>query len=184
MTETGVLLGRFSPFHKGHQAEVEYMIEEHGIEKCLVMIGSSDSYNYRTPFTYEQRMTIIKAVYPEIKIIPLPDIKAKQIFFDGSTNQQWLASIKEIEKEMGVKFIFYGGSKEDLSVLSEAFETKIAVNRRKGHQEISATNVRRALDNHDDESLSRLLDPKVIPLVKEYYQFFLESDKNEKINKV
>src|SRR3989339_1341083 len=111
MKEVGVLLGRFSPFYKGHQAQADSMIRERGLENCLIIIGSSDSYNYRTPFSYEQRREIIKQIYPGMTIIPLPDINPELVYFDGSTNDQWLAEIEKLEKSMSVRFIFYGGSK-------------------------------------------------------------------------
>ena len=175
MKNKAVLLGRFSPFHKGHQAEVDLMIKKHGIENCLVIIGSSDSYNFRTPFSFEERAKIIKTIYPEIEVIPLPDIQRELAYFDGSTNDKWLGNIKEIETKRGEKFIFYGGSTEDLVVLSEQFETRIAVDRNKDPLTISATEVRKELDNKNEEGLSRMLDARVIPLVKEYYQKFLET---------
>lgn len=123
------MLGRFSPFYKGHQAQSDSMIRERGLENCLIIIGSSDSCNYRTPFSYEQRRKIIKQIYPEMKIVPLPDVNPELVYFDGSTNNQWLAEIEKLEKNISVRFVFYGGSKEYLAMLAMRFMTKIVASR-------------------------------------------------------
>ncbi|KKT39509.1 hypothetical protein A3K29_02075 [Candidatus Collierbacteria bacterium RIFOXYB2_FULL_46_14] len=175
MKEVAVLLGRFSPFHKGHQAQVDLMITERGLENCMIIIGSSNSCNQRTPFSYEQRREIIKQIYPAMRIVPLPDINPKLVYFDGSTNDQWLAEIKKLENNMAVRFVFYGGSNEDLAVLATKFMTKIAASRYGDPRIRSATEVRKALENHEYESLKQLLDTRTIPVVIKYYDNFVKS---------
>ncbi|HCQ31463.1 TPA: hypothetical protein DIU27_03730 [Candidatus Collierbacteria bacterium] len=172
MKEIGVLLGRFSPFHKGHQAQVDLMIKERGLENCMIIVGSADSYNHRTPFSYEQRREIIKQIYPEIRIVPLPDINPELVYFDGSTNDRWLAEIKKLENSMAVRFVFYGGSKEDLAILATKFRTKIAVSRYGDPMIRSATEVRKALENDEYENLKQLLYPRTIPTIIKYYDKF------------
>lgn len=159
-----VFLGRFCPFHLGHQKTINAMIVRHGIDNIIVMIGSSNAYNSRTPYTYEDRKAMIKAVYPGILVIPIPDSNPSLIHFDGTGNSLWLAGIKKIESEMKAHFIFYGGSVEDLEVLSQSFETAILVERDQPENGISATRVRQALDTGDEVTLGLLLDPKVLPL--------------------
>ncbi len=175
MNDTAVFLGRFSPFQRGHASIVEEMIRVNGMENCLIMIGSSNTLNERTPYTYEQRAEMVKAVFPEIKTIPLPDGKPGLVYFDGSTNEEWLDNIEKIQKEQQTKFVFYGGSKEDLEILAQRFETVVLVDRKKS-PEITATNVRSALDKNDQEMLEKLLDQRVIPLAKKYYQEFKKNN--------
>lgn len=171
MNKTLVFLGRFSPFHLGHQAIVEKMISHGSTTDCLIMIGSSNSRNERTPYTYYQRAEMVKEIYPQIRIIPLPDAKPELVYFDGSTNGQWLESIKKIEEELKTKFVFFGGSREDLEILSQKFETKIVTDRHK-RKKVSATEVRTALMKGDDTKLPELLDHRIIPLAKKYFQEF------------
>lgn len=172
------MLGRFSPFYRGHQAQVDLMIRERGLNNCMILVGSSNSYNPRTPFTYEQRREIIKQIYPKMKIVPLPDVNPALVYFDGSTNEKWLEEIKKLERNMSVKFLFYGGSREDLAILATRFETKIAASRYGDPTLRSATEVRKALDNHDTEKLEQFLDARTIPLIIKYYKVFLKSLSN------
>lgn len=178
MKNTAVLLGRFSPFQKGHMSVMETMIRKNGVERCLVMIGSSNSYNSRTPFTFEQRKKMIRDIFPDIRIMPLPDINPEKVFFDDKTNDRWLDNLEKIQNKLKTNFVFYGGGKEDLKILGERFETKIAVDRYRDRS-ISATEVREALSENDRELLEKLLDPKVIPLATKYYQEFLKNSNNE-----
>lgn len=180
MNNTAVFLGRFAPFHKGHSVLLDIMIKNKGVSNCLIMIGSSNTLNERTPYTYEQRAEMIKAIYPEIKIMPLPDGKAGLVYFDGSTNDIWLDNIEKVQQDLNSDFVFYGGSKEDLLVLSERFKTVVLFDRSKN--KAAATNVRKALMENDTQMLEKLLDPKVIPLAKAYYQDFLNSKKNGQSN--
>lgn len=167
-----VYLGRFSPFHKGHQQTLDALISQNGLANTLLIIGSSDSYNSRTPFTFEQRKAIIQTLYPDLEIIPFPDVQSELITFDGSTNDIWLENLKKIGRDRGEKFIFYGGSKEDLEVLAEAFDTHILVDRITLGENTSATAVRAALDADDFRALEELLDSRVIAFVQEAYREF------------
>ncbi len=175
LSKTAVFLGRFSPFQKGHASIVNMMIEKYGYGGCLVLIGSSNTLNKRTPYTFEQREEMIRKVYPEIKIMALPDGKPGLVCFDGTTNNQWLDSIEKIQEGLNTKFVFFGGSEEDLKILAERFQTEIAVDRNKTPG-LSATRVREALLHDDSRTVNELLDSKIIPLAKKYYKEFIKKD--------
>lgn len=168
--EKAVYLGRFAPFHKGHAETLDAIVENNGVEKTLVIIGSSDSLNPRTPFTFLQRKAIINMLYPQVEVIPFPDVQSELVIFDGSTNDIWLESLKKIEEGRGEKFTFYGGSDEDLAVLSDAFETHILIDRHNTDLQISATTVRAVLDDGDDEQLAKYVDSAVLPLIRACYE--------------
>lgn len=131
-----VFLGRFAPFHLGHKMVVDYIISRFGIENCLLLIGSSNKIDSRTPYSFTKRRNIIKRFYPLLEILALPDVE---------NDKKWLASLKNLERKTHDKFIFYGGSKKDLSVLSTTFETHIAINRNTKGLGISATKIRAGL---------------------------------------
>lgn len=170
MTTKHVYLGRFSPFHLGHTRLLSKVIALTGVENCLVMIGSSDSINSRTPYTYEQREEIIKAIFPKIEIIPLPDANSNLEFYDGTTNDVWLDSIEKIAKLRDEKYIFYGGSKRDLEILAKRFETIVLIDRLANTKDISATTIRKLLAKGDLGSLKQLVDSKAIDLIIKYFK--------------
>lgn len=70
----GIYLGRFQPFHNGHKAIVDKMLEE--CEEVLIVIGSSDKKGtLRNPFPSWERAMMIKEVYPDSRVdcFMLPD---------------------------------------------------------------------------------------------------------------
>jgi nicotinamide-nucleotide adenylyltransferase len=64
----GMYLGRFQPFHNGHKAIVDKMLEE--CERVLIVIGSADKYRTtQNPYYFNERRGLIKAVYPQDEVI-------------------------------------------------------------------------------------------------------------------
>lgn len=164
MKEYSVLLGRFCPFHLGHQKIVDKLIYDFGEKSVLIIIGSSTTINSRTPYTFSQRKNMIRSIYPNIRILPLPDPEPNLITFHNDTNNVWLDSVEELEKRMKAKFTFFGGSVEDLKVLAERFKTKVLIDRKEKSNKISATKIRRALSKKDLKTATKMLDSKVLPL--------------------
>jgi len=84
-----VFIGRFQPFHKGHQAVVDAAIEK--AKEVIIVVGSSfASRNIRNPFTFEERKAMIKAVYPqdEVKVVPVSDYP-----YDDN---KWVAAVQSV----------------------------------------------------------------------------------------
>jgi nicotinamide-nucleotide adenylyltransferase len=70
----GMYLGRFQPFHNGHKAIVDKMLEE--CEQVLIVVGSSqEKGTIKNPFPAWERMMMIDACYPETPVacIAIPD---------------------------------------------------------------------------------------------------------------
>lgn len=74
--DSGLLVGRFQTYHKGHQSLVET-----GLKLCdrmIILVGSSqESGTERNPFNIATRIDILKAVHgddPRIQIYGLPDL--------------------------------------------------------------------------------------------------------------
>lgn len=166
-----VYLGRFAPFHKGHRLLLDEMTKRYGQDSVLVVVGSTNTLNRRTPYTYEDRAEIIKISFPGIEVIPLPDGKPNLEYFDGTTNEAWLDSIEAVAKSRGEKFVFYGGSEADLEVLALRFETKVIVSRE--ILKLSATEVRSLIEIGDKDRLSNVVDPRSIDLIIDKYKNFL-----------
>lgn len=131
-----VFLGRFAPFHEGHKILLIKLVSNFGINNCIVMIGSSNVINDRTPYQPEERKEMIKEIFSKIKIIYIPDV---------GDDILWLENLKKLEKEMNEKFIFYGGSLKDLEVLSREFKIIVLVDRLTEGKGISGTKIRSEL---------------------------------------
>lgn len=148
-----VFMGRFQPFHLGHQAVIDEALKK--AEQVLVIIGSSDGpRSLRNPFTYEEREAMITEVYgerhPKISFGSVPDYPYN--------DTKWIAAVrKEITKTAEicqqisgkpVKSIgLIGHSKDKSSYYLKSFpELKsVEVEDYKG---INATDIREDLFSH------------------------------------
>lgn len=96
-----VFIGRFQPFHLGHQAVIDEALTQ--AEEVIVIVGSSyAARNTRNPWTFEERKRIIRSVYPmrkdaprelshlgigaRVKIVGVPDYPYDE--------NKWVASIQ------------------------------------------------------------------------------------------
>lgn len=88
---TGLLIGRFQPFHKGHLSAVKQILEEN--DKVLIGIGSAQYNNTKeNPFTAEEREEMIK------KTLDAEDIINYEIFFipDIHDDKKWADHIERL----------------------------------------------------------------------------------------
>lgn len=165
----GVQLGRFAPYHKGHQMITEEVLKRHGIENSLIIIGSSNAFNERTPFTYEQRKALIQKVNPCVQVVPMPDINPALALHSESTIPLWLERIRAIQAERGVKFKFYGGDENDLRFFKEDFDSEVLIDRETEGKGISATQIRELLHKKAYEALKEVMDELIIEDAIAYY---------------
>ncbi|MCL1895093.1 MAG: AAA family ATPase [Clostridiales bacterium] len=63
MKKTGLTLGKYAPFHKGHEFVVETMLEE--MDEAIVVIYDTDV----TPIPLEARAGWIRETYPSVTVI-------------------------------------------------------------------------------------------------------------------
>jgi len=69
-----VFIGRFQPFHNGHKAIVEKALEKS--KEVIIVVGSSfAARDTRNPFTFVERHSMIKSVFPQdnVKVVPVCD---------------------------------------------------------------------------------------------------------------
>ena len=158
-----VFIGRFQPFHNGHKAVIDTALEK--AKEVVIVVGSSfQSRNIRNPFTFEERKTMIKAVYPQdnVKVVPISDYP-----YDDN---KWINAIQKVvddsvpdAKEIGL----IGHSKDSTSYYLNIFP------RWKNHVEvdnvggINATDIRIALlgDNKENISMVELMPLTVIKVI-------------------
>lgn len=79
-----MLLGRFQPFHCGHQQVVEHALDTY--DHLVLVIGSAtESYTYANPFTGGERYLMIQRTLEDVdtgqvSIVPVPDIHRYGIY--------------------------------------------------------------------------------------------------------
>lgn len=78
--DTGLIVGRFQTFHKGHQSLVET-----GLSLCdrlYILVGSSqESGTERNPFNISTRISVIRSCYPDterVHIYGLADLTTEE----------------------------------------------------------------------------------------------------------
>ena len=84
--KTGLVIGRFQPFHKGHH----YLIKKAllSVNNLIVGIGSSNVRNKENPLGYQKRRKMVEMYLEEeklkgrvIKVVPLPDYPSDCLWF-------------------------------------------------------------------------------------------------------
>lgn len=160
----GVQFGRFAPYHRGHQAVTEEIIQRHGEENTLIIVGKTQTLTQRTPFSFEERKAMIRAVYPQIALIEQPHLILKE----GSSRQEAiddvLRRIDELQQTYNGTFRFYGGSEQDLRGVAHKFPTEVIIDRSSGLAHINGTRVRELLAMEEQKELLTYLDPRVIAI--------------------
>lgn len=117
MRDALVFIGRFQPFHNGHKAVIETALEQ--AKEVVIVVGSSfAARNIRNPFTFEERKTMIKAVFPSdnVKVVPVSDYP-----YDDN---KWINAIMKIVKSTvpdAVDVGLIGHSKDSTSYYLEIF---------------------------------------------------------------
>lgn len=95
--KTGLIIGRFQPFHLGHLKLIE--IAANNVDKLIIGIGSSQEGNTKeNPFTANEREEMIKnSVNIKIpyEIIPIPDVNNDKI---------WVSHVKKLLPEFHVVY--------------------------------------------------------------------------------
>ena len=123
--KTGLVLGRFQTFHKGHEYIINKALEI--CDKVLVFIGSSDKFGtIENPFSYELRKKLIKKIYEnkimenKLVISPLADLGA------GNVTKWGDYLFCEAEKIFGeVDCIVYGEESKCKSWFSEKIKKSV-----------------------------------------------------------
>jgi len=87
VTSTGLFIGRFQPFHRGHLQTVRYALDQVG--RLVIVVGSAQkSHEPRNPFTAGERIEMIMSALDgekdidvkKILIIPVPDVDVHSLW--------------------------------------------------------------------------------------------------------
>lgn len=159
--DTGLLVGRFQTFHKGHQKLVET-----GLMLCdrlLLLVGSAQECGTeRNPLNVETRIEMIKAVFPNdrVMIYALPDLSD-----ENDIRPEWGRYLLDnVDRYIykAPELMIYGNDEsrsrwfdvEDIKDTSE-----FIVNR--GALPISATMLREMMVRDDRREWMKWVDPKL-----------------------
>lgn len=100
MTKYRIVVGRFDPLHDGHINLINHCLEKSGDSNTLIMLGSPNAHitnwpkgweNKEPKFSFQQRLALIRLVFPNIKIVPIPDM------FDP---YMWWVAFRELTKSV------------------------------------------------------------------------------------
>lgn len=111
---TGLIIGRFQPFHLGHLHLIKVALEQ--VDKLVIAIGSSNVCNQDNPLSYQQRKQLLEQVVAKegwqtkVKLIfPLPDYP--------DDNDRWLQNLLQ---QAGNFDIHFGNNNYSNDVLKAA----------------------------------------------------------------
>jgi nicotinamide-nucleotide adenylyltransferase len=103
-----LVVGRFQPPHKGHEALIGQACKAHG--RVVVAVGSSQEANtHRNPFTYEERVAMLRSLFDDrIRVVAVPDIHDPP---------NWVAHLERLTGPFGA---VYGNDLVTLALFEEA----------------------------------------------------------------
>ena len=141
--QLGLFIGRFQPFHRGHESIIRKMLEE--CEQVIIVIGSAqESDTELNPFRYEYRRLMIQKVFPDyynrIIILGIAD-RAKP-----SDDESWGEYLlNTIYKNIGMMpDVIYQGGENKHTHWFDSFDISI-VNIDRELLKVSATEIRKAI---------------------------------------
>lgn len=168
-----IYVGRFNPIHVGHIRIIEEMLSKHGVANSLLIIGSSNAdFSLRHFFSYHERKGFIKKIFPDVRMVGLPDY---------NHDREWLDALYDIISAASMDpstVVFFGGCQEDIRFFMGDNRKCTILNRFEfGRLKISATEVRDALIL--GRSLEGMVYPELIPDIKRTF-----AEKWEKFKKI
>ncbi len=96
----GLYIGRFQPYHLGHQAVLEKIVRE--VDEIIIVIGSAqESHTLENPFTAGERMEMIYVALGQgdlrkkCFVVPLKDV---------NRNAVWVSHLKSMVPRFDVVF--------------------------------------------------------------------------------
>lgn len=141
----GMYLGRFQPFHNGHKAIVDKMLEE--CEEVLIVVGSADKMGtMQNPFPAWERINMIGMVYRDkpVHIVALPDRPTI------TQDNRWGVYVMEFLEGMNFEpDVIYQGMETERNTWFEYYPTIPVVSVSRLIIPISATIIRAAIVEKD-----------------------------------
>ncbi len=186
MTKTfdfAVFIGRFQPFHKGHQKVVEAGLQH--ADKLIVLLGSAwQPRNTRNPWTHQERETMVRSCFSEadnakILCLPLMDVPYNHEIWvrNVQSTVNGLVTAHHATPHQTAKIALIGHKKDATGFYLNLFPQweSIAVD---NYLAINATNLREGyfLGEPDEEIAKAVTAQKLAPPVGEFLSQFAEKD--------
>ena len=156
--ETGLLIGRFQPFHYGHLSAVRFALNK--VRMLYIGIGSAQrSHELHNPFTTAERINMIKSTLDIEGVdccrwlpIPIPDANAHAL---------WLAYVELLIPKYDIVF-----SNDPLTIqLFQEKNIKVIQVSLENRSKYSATEVRKKIIK--DENWRELIPSSVAKIIDE-----------------
>ena len=151
----GFYIGRFQPYHNGHQSVLEHIAHE--VDEIVIGIGSAQlSHMVDNPFTAGERVLMITCALASLGcpfyVLPIEDIKR---------NALWVAHVQSMTPHFDLCYssnplVVQLFKEADIKVLSPAMYER---------ETLSGTEIRRRMLN--GELWKNLVPPKVVQVLKE-----------------
>lgn len=159
-----IYCGRFNPVHVGHEAVISEMLRLFGPVRSRVIIGSANAaQSLRHFFSYEERRSLIKTIFPDIRTMPLGDF--------SSSDEEWMIALDDLLASSGMdpaKTIFFGGCEEDIQFFLKLNRKCYILNRFDGTTpKVSATEVRDSLIHN--RPMNNFLNPCIEEKVRSLF---------------
>ena len=151
----GFYIGRFQPYHNGHQAVLERIARE--VDEIVIGVGSAQlSHELLNPFTAGERVLMITRSLSEITcpfyVIPIEDIQR---------NALWVAHVRSMTPPFD---ICYSSNPLVVRLFGEA-GIKVQSPEMYERETLSGTEIRRRMLNN--EPWNPLVPPAVVQVLKE-----------------
>ncbi len=84
-----VFLGRFQPFHNGHESVVKKYRYEY--DEFSIVVGSSEKEDTKdNPLSFQERREVIQECFPDLEVEALADEEK-----DEEGNKKWISKLEE-----------------------------------------------------------------------------------------
>ena len=155
MKSRGFYVGRFQPYHNGHQAVVDEVSGE--VDEIIIGVGSAQmSHDVNNPFTAGERVLMITRSLEDLDcpfyVIPIEDIQR---------NALWVAHVRSIAPPFDH---VYSSNPLVVQLFSES-GVKVIAPRMHQRQDHSGTEIRRRMLNN--EPWEDLVPPAVVEVIEE-----------------
>lgn len=176
--DLAVMIGRMNPPHIGHLRVIRQALREN--DKLVIFLGSANVVNEKNPFDFETRWEFLEAVFfDEIASGKLILSYLDDCWDDGDWTANLWEKLKVLVPGFNWKLNFYGWDfKEDRAINAiRDYENRLNIENVNYIQverdhftlpnglDISATNLRNALNSKDFELARKFMDERIAPLV-------------------
>lgn len=155
------IVGRFQPFHLGHQAMADLAYSQ--CDRVVVLVGSSQAGGTNeNPFSFETRKQAIQAIFPKAIVLPLPDIGVGDV---PAWGDYLFRTIRQAGYEPAI-FVTGVESRRYHWFNEENAPALKTVSLERSILPISGTEVR-SLMFSNDPSWKKWVDPRAVPIYEE-----------------